>query len=317
MAQPSQASVHIDVPLTMMSVAYMQATDNFIADKVFPVIPVDHQTDKYWSFTKGDWFRDEAQLRGDSDESAGSGFNLSTGSYSCDVFSFHKDLGPQAKGNADDGLDLEAASAAFVTQRLLLRREIQWVADYFTSGIWATDVTPGTLWSSAASDPITDVDTGKETILSSTGFEPNTLVLGYQVWRQLKNHPDIVDRYKYTSADSITPEMVARLFEVDRILVAKAIKNTANEGATATMTFTHGKHALLAYVNPAPSKLMPSAGYTYSWRNGVSAGMGYDIGIKKFEIPHRNHALRIEGDIAFDHKAVSTDCAYFFASVVA
>ena len=80
MAQPSINQVHIDAILTNISVAYMQKSENFIADKVFPVVPVDKKSDKYFTYTKNDWFRDEAQRRADATESAGSGYSLSTAS---------------------------------------------------------------------------------------------------------------------------------------------------------------------------------------------------------------------------------------------
>lgn len=156
MGQPTRSQVHaIDVPLTNVSTAYWQNENNFIATKVFPVVPVDHKTDKYYTYTKADWFRDEAKPRADASESAGSGYGMSTASYSCDVFALHKDIGNQVRQNADPGINLDADATRFLTQRMLLRQEIQWVTDVFTTSIWATDSTPTNLWSDfTASDPI-------------------------------------------------------------------------------------------------------------------------------------------------------------------
>jgi hypothetical protein len=78
MPQPNINSVHVDAILTNISVAYLQNQDNFIADKVFPIIPVDKKSDKFFTYTKNDWFRDEAQRRAPGTESAGGGYNLST-----------------------------------------------------------------------------------------------------------------------------------------------------------------------------------------------------------------------------------------------
>jgi hypothetical protein len=317
-AQPSAQDVHVDAILSNISVAYIQAQEHFIASKVFPIVPVNKQTDKYYSYTKNDWFRDEAQRRADATESAGSGYGLSTASYSCDVFALHKDIGNQARDNADAGIDLDRDATQFVTQRLMLRQEIQWATDYFATSVWATDKTGTTdfvKWSDyTASDPITDIETGKQTILASTGFLPNTLVIGYNVWRYLKHHPDIVDRFKYTSAESITTDMVAKLFEVERILVAKAVKATNQEGETAVMAMVQGSHALLCYVNPTPGLLMPSAGYIFSWK-GVSDGLGLSVGISKW-YEQKLKADRVEGEIAFDDKIVATDLGYFFSGAV-
>lgn len=311
MAQPTQSEVHVDRVLTNISVAYIQSLDHFIAAKVFPIVPVDKQRDVYYVYTKNDWFRDEAEIRPDATESSGSGYNLGTDSYACDVWAHHKDIGEQARKNSDAPLDPDRDATRFVTQRLLLRREVQWVSDFFTTGVWATDKTGGTnftKWSDyGASDPRQDIEEGKQTILGTTGFMPNTLVLGYPVFRWLRNHPDMVDR----DNRSASLEMIQRIFDVERILVAKAVKATNVEGGTAAYAFTHGKHALLCYSNPAPALLAPSAGYIMSWR-GVSEGMGEDIGVTSFYIREKK-ADRVEGQIAFDDKKVAADMGYFFS----
>jgi hypothetical protein len=325
MPQPNINSVHVDAILTNISVAYLQNQDNFIADKVFPVVPVDKKSDKYFTYTKNDWFRDEAQRRADGTESAGSGYNLSTGTYSADVWAFHKDVGDQTVANADAPLNPLREATEFVTRRLLLRKEIQFVSDFFTTGVWADDVTgvagsPSSgetkQWSDySSSDPINDIEAGKSEILSSTGMEANTLVLGYEVFRQLKNHPDLVDRIKYTSSQTITEDMLARMFDLDRVLVAKAVKATNNEGASDAYSFAYGKSALLCHTASAPGLLTPSAGYTFSW-TGVSGGIGSTIGVSSFRMESLK-AERVEAEMAFENKVIGADLGYFWNTIVA
>lgn len=325
MAQPYKSQVHVDRPLTNISIAYIQSQMNFIASRVFPVVRVNKQSDSYFVYTKNDWFRDEAQKRPPATESAGSGYNLSTATYSCDVWAFHKDVDDQTAANSDMPLDPERDAAQFVAQRMLLRQEIQWATDYFGSGLGWKDYTgvassPSTnqfvQWNDqTSSDPVTDIETGKSYILSITGFMPNTLVLGYDVYRYLKNHPDIVDRVKYTSPENITEGILARLFEVDNVYVAKAIKATNNEGEAAAYSFVHGKGAWLGYVNPTPSILQPSAGYTFAWTD-VSDGMGATIGTSRIPMP-LTRATRIESQMAWDNKLVGADLGAFFATAVA
>jgi hypothetical protein len=317
--------VHVDAILTNISVAYMQKAENFIADKVFPIVPVDKQSDKYFTYDKNDWLRDEAQVRADGTESVGSGYNISTASYYCDVFAIHKDVGDQTRANADAPINVDREAAEFVTHRLLMRREIQFMSDFMTTGVWADDVTgvaasPTTgqtvQWSNYTnSDPINDIEAGKAEILSTTGFEANTLVLGYDVFRQLKNHPDLVDRIKYTSSQTITEDMLARMFDIERVLVSKSVKATNAEGATGAYGFTTGKTALLAHVAPSPGILTPSAGYTFSW-TGVSQGLGLTIGTSTFRLESLR-ATRVEAKLAFDNKVVASDLGYFWNSIVA
>lgn len=325
MPQPSLNQVHIDAILTNISVAYMQKAENYIADKVFPVVPVDKKSNKFFVYNKNDWFRDEAQRRADATESAGSGYSLSTDTYSADVWAFHKDVGDQTVANADTPLNPLREAAEFVTNRLLLRREIQFVSDYLTTGVWGTDATgvassPSTnqfiKWSDYSnSDPLEDVEAAKETILSTTGMEANTLVLGYQVFRKLKNHPDLVDRIKYTTRDVITEDVMASLFGVNRVLVAKAVKATNKEGQTGAYSFAVGKTALLCHVAPNPGLLTPSAGYIMAW-TGVSGGLGATIGTSQFRMESIK-ATRVEAEVAFDNKVIAADLGYFMSDVVA
>jgi hypothetical protein len=325
MPQPNINTVHIDAILTNISVAYLQNQDNFIADKVFPVIPVDKRSNKYFTYDKNDWFRDEAQRRAPGTESAGGGYSLSTATYSADVFAFHKDVDDQTMANADTPLNPLREATEFVTRRLMLRRELQFVSDFFTSSVWGTDITgvsgtPSTnqvkQWSDyTASDPINDIENGKSGILSVTGMEANTLVLGYEVFKALKNHPDLVDRIKYTSSQTITTDMLAAMFDIPRVIVAKAVKATNNEGATGAYGFAFGKSALLCHVAANPGLLTPSAGYTFAW-TGVSGGLGATIGTSQFRMESIK-SDRIEAEMAFDNKVVASDLGYFWTSIVA
>jgi hypothetical protein len=303
----------------------MQRAESFIADKVFPIVPVDKQSDKYFVYTKNDWLRDEAQRRGPGTESAGGGYNLTTATYSADVFAFHKDISDQIRANADAPINLDREAVDFVTHRLLLRREIQFVADFLTTSIWSLDITGVASspsgnqviqWSDYAnSDPIDNVEAGKAYVLSKTGYQPNVLVLGYEVFRELKNHPDLVDRIKYTSSQTITADMMARMFELDRVLVSQSVKATNNEGGTEGYDFTMGKQALLAYVPASAGLLTPAAGYTFTW-TGVSQGLGANIGVSSFRMESLK-STRVEAELAFDNKVVSQDLGYFFTSIVA
>ena len=318
MAQPSANDVHVDAMLTNISVAYIQSQDVFLASKVFPIVPVQKASDKYYVYTQNDWFRDEAERRADSTPSAGSGYNIGTDSYSCDTYAFHKDIGDRVRKNADAQINLDTDAVRFITGRILLRQEIQWVSDFFKKAVWATDVDGGShfnKWSDYLdSDPVEDIATAKETVLKATGYEPNTAVFGYKVMRKLRNHPDIRARYQYTTPGNITPAMIAAVLELDRVFVSKAIKATNKEGGAAAYDFTHGDHAWVGYVNPSPGLLVPSAGYIFTWA-GVSDGLGTSVGVSSFRMPELK-ADRFEAESAWDNKVVARDLGYFFYTAV-
>ena len=314
-AQPTPGDAHINKPLTNISVAYVQK-QGWVADIVFPQVPVENQSDLYYTFTKDDFWRDEAKVRAPATESAGGGFGLSTTAYRCTVEAYHKDIDDQLRANADSVLQLDRAATEFVTQKLMIRRERRWATTFFTTGVWGTDITPGTLWSvSATSDPMADVELGKVAIALNTGFVPNTMVIGYQVLSALRNNAKIRDQFKYTSAESINEAMIARFFGLDRVLVMQNVYATGNEGAAAPANaFIGGKSALLCYSAPSPSIMTPTAGYSFAWTGFAGASNGTRI--KRFRMENLE-ADRIEGQMAYDQRVIAPAMGYFLNGVVA
>ena len=333
MPQPVFSDVHISAALTDVSVAYMQDNDAYIADKVFPVVPVQHQTDKYFIFSKDDFFRDEAQERADATESAGSGFTLTTASYSAVVWAIHKDIGDQVRRNQDPAVNIDIATSKWLMQKLLIRRDRLWASSYMSStstwgsyyvgGSTATGTTSGSTvvyWSDDANgDPFTDVANAQTGILQNTGYEPNVLVLAYPVYQALRKHPLVIDRVKYTmqaDARSITPELLAAAFDVERVLVSKAVYNSAAEGLAGSYSFIVGKHALLVYAAPSPGLQVVSGGYTFGWQ-GYTGLNNMGIVVAQIPVPllGRN-TIRTEGEMAFDMEVVAKDVGWFFQNIV-
>jgi hypothetical protein len=299
-----------------MSVAYMQKEEFFVADKVFPRVPVDKQSDRYFKYAKKGWFKNMAQRRGSATESAGSGWEVdNTPTYSCDVFAIHKDVDDKIRQNADEPINMDRDATAWVSRQMLLKKEVDFFANYFTTGVWGSDFTPPTLWDAGGSTPIDDVDQKQEEILQLTGYMPNVLLVSPKVHRILKNHATILDRIKYTERGIVTEDILASLFGVDRYLVARATQDTAAEGAAEAMSFVAGStDALLVYAAPAPSLMAPSGGYIFTWTGMYGAG-AFGNAISKFRMEHLK-ADRVEGEMGYDPKVVADDCGIYFNGVV-
>lgn len=314
MPQPTRSDVHVDAVLTNLSVAHMQEADQFVASKVFPTVNVSKQSDLYFTYSQSDFYRDQAQYRADGTESAGSGYGLSTDSYSSQVWALHKDIGDQVRANSDAPLDPDMDATRFLTHQMMIRQERDWASNYFTTGVWGTDETPSTLWDASGADPIANIQTGINTILSNTGYLPNTLVLSYAAYKTLRNHADIVDRYKYTSADSISPDLIGKVVDLPNVFVMKGVFNSAAEGATASYGQIGDKDALVCYVAPDAGLMTASAGYNFVW-TGVGGGLGTSTAVSRFRMDHLR-ADRLEIESAWDFKMVSSELGYFFSNPV-
>lgn len=323
---PKMQDAHIDRALTNISVAYLQDASAFIADKVFPIVPVKRQSDVYYQYNKGDFMRDEAQLRGAATESAGGDYGVEAQDpYYCRKHAFHKDVTPEERANYDEPLQADQDATTFISQKMLIRREMEWASKFFVAGIWGTELegkaaTPGTgeflQWDQATSDPIKDITTAGVKMAAATGFKPNTLVLSPYVFNALKNHEDILDRIKYTQKGIVTTDLLATLFEVDKVLVPWAVVNSAAKGASDSVSFIYGKHALLCYSAPRPALRQPSAGYIFAW-TGLEGSGAYGNRIVRLPMDMLGLGTeRIEGEMSFDVKKVCADLGTFFKSAV-
>lgn len=330
MPQPYAQQVHIDVALTNISVAYLQNNADYIADKVFPVLPVQHQSNKYFIYRRGDFFRDVATKRAPGTESSGGGYNLDTGSYFADVWSHHKMVDPQIRSNSDQPLDADRDATIWVSQILGIKREVQFLAKYFTTSVWTgsstgSDIVPSPKWDAANSTPIEDTETQQFNIKQKTGKWPNRFALGANVYKALKNHSEILDRIKYTQRGVITPEIIASILappsapeggDVDfQVLVAAGIYNTAPEGETDSMSFlATPQDALLCYAEQNPGIMKPSAGYIFTW---TPIG-GYLARVIQIPMPwlgvdsNGQPAVRVEGEMTFDANVVASDMGAYF-----
>lgn len=327
-SQPTPGDVHIDRPLTNLSVAFLQAREKFIADRVFPMVPVDSQSNKFFTYDRGQFWRDQMTLRAPGAESNEVGYSVTTDNYFADVWALHHDIPDQVRANADAPIRPDMESTELLMHQFLIKREKLWASSFFTTGVWTTDITGvnsapsgGQVlrWNVANSTPIKDIDAGRSSIAKLTGYEPNVLVIGREVWEILRNHADIIDRIKYMGTNAnpavVTRQAVAQLLELDEILVAGSVENTAREGATNAYAFINGKNALLAYRAPAPGIMTPSAGYMFAWTGYTGAGAGGQR-IRKFRMEHLA-SDRVELEAAFVHKKVSADMGYFFSTIVA
>lgn len=324
--QPGPGDVHVDRPLTNISLAFLQSAEGFVADRVFPRVPVAKQTDSYFTYDRGMFNRDEMEQRAPAAESAGVTYSVSTDSYACKVWALHVDIADQTRANADNPINLDREAAELLSLKALINRENQWAATHFVTGAWTHEragvsgAPAGTQFQRFDEDASTPIEVVRErvrTVHGSTGFRPNVGVMGRAVYDALLDHPDIVgrlDRGQTTGPAQVMRQNLAALFELDEVLVMDAIENTAVEGATNSHDFIGGKNMLLAYRPASPGVMVPAAGYTFTWSGLLGAG-ALGTRISRMRMDSRK-ADRVEIEQALDHKQVAADLGAFLLDAV-
>ena len=319
------SAVHIDQPLSNLTLAYVQEQTNFVADKVFPVVGVQRQSDKYYIYDRANMNRSgDVKKLAPRTEVNRIGMAVSNSAYYADVYGIGMDFDEQTIANEDAMLEIRAAGAQTLINRVLIEREEQFASTFFNAGVWTTDVTPANLWSDYTnSTPISDVTNGSRTMqLTSGGFKPNTLVVGKEVRDILINHPDILARLNGGSTINnpalITDGKLAEIFGVENFFVMEAVKNGAVEGLAEANAFIGGKNALLVHTPRASGLMTPAAGLTFAWNNipnvnnlGITVESFSDDALKRQQV-----AEHIQVKMAYDMKVVGADLGYFFSAIV-
>ena len=209
--------------------------------------------------------------------------------------------------NADAPLDPMRTATEYVTDKLLMAKEVEVLSNVFGTG-WAASATPSTLWDVDTSDPLGDIETGLNTVEKAIGRPVNIASLGRGLWSHLKVHPDIIDHLK-GGATSQNPAIVtlaalAALIEVEKVLIARAIKNSSAEGAAASYDYIAGLHMFLGFVTNAPALATPSAGYLFAWKRRQVNRYRED----------QEHADVVECLESWDTKLTATDAGYLIKS---
>lgn len=307
MAKPTYAQVHIDTALTRASIAYTPG--EYIATAIFPTVPVEKQTGKYFKYTKADWLRDEAAVRAQGTRAQRGGFGISNEAYTCLEYAFAQGVPDEIVENADNPIRPLEDATRFVTEKIYQRMEKDVAGLVFGTG-WSSSATPTTLWSNDTSDPLGDIETAVNSVASSIFREPNTGVIGRGLWRYLKNHPDVIDRIKYSAGPNspavVTLNAIAALggLEAGRLYVGGAGEDTGAEGATSTLAYIWGLHMFVGYVAPRASLLTPSAGYTFVWK---------DRQINRYT-EDQEHQQVVEGLWNWDAVVTASDAGYLIKS---
>ena len=257
---PGPENVHIDKILTNISIMYRNAA--YVGTQLMPIVPVKKKSDIYYIYdSKADRFRIPKTLRAPKTESKTVDWKVTEGGYNCDEHALNDLIDDIERDNADKPLNLEVDTVEFLTDILQLGLEMR-IKDKLVANL--SPNAPGVVWDTyETSDPIVDIETGKAAIHAVIFKRPNVLLLGQAVYDKLKHHPDILDRIKYVQKGVVTAELLASVFEVEKVIIGAAGYNTAKEGKTAVYDYLWGKNAILAYVEPRPGIKKFSLGYTF------------------------------------------------------
>jgi hypothetical protein len=262
------ANTHLDKVLTNISVGW--PNNGFVGENLFPSVPVVKQSDKYYVFGREAW-KPEDDLRAPgtvANEIAGAQVSLDT--YYCQEHALQHPVTDEERKNVDNPLNPDRDATEMLTSKIMLGREVamknlvQTAANYGTS--LSVTLAGVTQWSDYTnSDPILNMRTAKSSIHARIFLAPNIAIFPYQVMTILEDHPDFIERIKYSERGIVTRELIASIIGVNEIIVPGVGINNAALGQAASLGYLWGKDVVFAYVPPRPGLKVPAFGYEFTW----------------------------------------------------
>lgn len=260
--------VHRDMVLTNISLGF--PNNGLVGDVLFPTVRVRKQSDLYYEFGREHWLPEDEQRAPGTPAIEIPGLEVSTNPYFAKEYALAIPVADEERENADSPLDPARDGTELITSKLMLRREqriqtkVTTLANYASSH--STTLSGTDQWSDYVnSDPIGDVKTGIRQIHSSLFMEPTVGVFPYEVMTQLEDHPDFIERIKYSQLGILTAELIAALFGLPKIVVPGVGYNSGVPGGTESLGYLWGKDVVLAWVS-SPGLKKPNFGYEFVWR---------------------------------------------------
>lgn len=300
-----------------LTTTFQQWTNNpagFIGNKIMPEVVVDNERFIVWS--------------GGSQHLIVPSNTLRFGKAKANESSF-------SRSNAEKGPLNERALSGFISERqyklggssltvenqtvegLASQMELideKSLSDFFSSTSNITHyntLTGGDKWSDHAnSKPFDDIVYAVRQQRTYSPAPANSAWLSIDAWLQIVDHPDFLDRIKWSQTGVMSTDDFLKLmapYKIKNLYIADVRRNTANEGQTAAYADVWGGHFWIGYITDTPGQQEINGGYKFTLRDSKRVTK---------EVFNNPPGAEIVNTDFYDHIALSTDVYYMIQNIV-
>lgn len=259
---------HVDASLATLSIRFQN--EDYIGTQIMPIAVVPKQSDKYSVYSDRDYLAYPSADIGPRGEVQQLSTNIDqSSSYFCAGKAMEERVDMDNISNADAPLDLLGNANYKANDGLEWNREKDIASVLTTSGNYGANyntLAAGSEWDSpGGGTPVKDIQDAVGACLGGPG--PTELVgwCGFNVYKVLARHPEVRELYKYTGSGLASPQLIAGIFGLDKLLVGKAWQDTANIGQTLSLDRIWGEYFGVARVSKMPKKDNYSFGFCFDW----------------------------------------------------
>jgi hypothetical protein len=303
------AQLHVDVDLTQISAGFPANTGRYLGNLIAPFLRVDKQSDRYRIFNRDVWGRPTEDKRAPAARANElPPMTLSRDSYFTTEHSLVDRVPREQEANADAGLDALGDATERLSNTIMLNRELATLTAAFDVNNFCSDfkttLSGADQWNNySTSDPVTDFKTGVDAVNGVLFENPTFVIMGYNVFRKLEDHPKILARMIGAPLAVTSGDVMQRIFGLPPITVATAGYVNAAWGAPENVVRMVGNDVLLGYNNEGNLRV---PNFMRTFTRPVASGDGELMPTER-EYDWDTKSDKVRTSIEYDLKFITVD----------
>lgn len=305
--------VHVDRLLSEMAIDHRP--EGFIADMLFPVVPVQNRSNLYAVFDRGQRLKRQDTRRSDGTEARRIEMDAGSGTYYCNNYALKAAVTLEDRANMDPVFvtKLYEGKSQFLLDHLLLDMEMRVALQVNSTSNVGSSAAVSSAWTGAGANPLANLNQAIDNVTYANGRQVTDVCFGLEAWNSFRRHADVRDLIfgVNNGGGYPTEQQVATLLNVKRVHVGGAFQDTAAEGQSGAIDTVWGDNVLV-YVRPdSPSMDSPSFAYSFRW---AAPGLP-NMQVERHPYDTRKKAEEVEVGYYQDEKITGASYGFLLVAV--
>jgi hypothetical protein len=304
-------TLYLNPVLTGVATRFL-ATLPLVGTKLFPVFNTQVHAAQYYVYDTSNFTDIPTDIR----RAPSAGFKRVTSKLSDDTF-LAKDYGIE---EAIDKMEMQMYASVFDADKTAMERGVRIVA--LNHEIRVRDrvraltqtATPTVKWDASSTTIVKDVQHAKNVIYAATGQDPNLMTVSRQVYNALIEAAELKAYFSNVQGGILTKKNLEAIFQVEEIVVAGDLINTAAEGQVPSLGGIWSDEVVLSISRPSQDLKALNLGRTFNWTALQGSGTK---GISTFSYDQNEIDSRVVRARQFtDERVVAQGAGFYLYNVL-